>query len=98
MDLGLPATKSFRLDKINFVIRTNPFSLRYVKAHSCSADASSDGLGAVLIPACWACKKFNDNILGSKFLLETDHKPLVPLLSGLETIFMGKQSTLDDCR
>ena len=29
----------------------------------------------------WACEKFNDYILGSTFLVESDHKPLVPLLS-----------------
>ena len=28
-----------------------------------------------------SCKKFSDYILGSKFEIETDHKPLVPLLS-----------------
>ena len=28
----------------------------------------------------WACKKFTSYILGKKFLIETDHKPLVPLL------------------
>ncbi|XP_046860168.1 uncharacterized protein LOC124453393 [Xenia sp. Carnegie-2017] len=29
----------------------------------------------------WACEKFNDYILGMDFAIETDHKPLVPLLS-----------------
>ena len=29
----------------------------------------------------WACTKFTDYLLGSKFLIETDHKPLVPLLN-----------------
>ena len=28
----------------------------------------------------WACEKFSTYILGMKFLFETDHKPLVPLL------------------
>lgn len=28
----------------------------------------------------WACEKFADYILGKKFTIETDHKPLVPLL------------------
>ena len=28
----------------------------------------------------WACEKFSTYIPGMKFLLETDHKPLVPLL------------------
>ena len=78
-----------------------------------SADASSFGIGAVLLQkqqqkwgpvayasrtmtdterryaqiekealaATWACKKFSDYIIGKKFHLETDHKPLVPLLS-----------------
>ncbi|XP_046855956.1 uncharacterized protein K02A2.6-like [Xenia sp. Carnegie-2017] len=28
----------------------------------------------------WACEKFNDYLLGMDFVIETDHKPLVPLL------------------
>ena len=28
----------------------------------------------------WACEKFSTYILGMKFLIETDHKPLIPLL------------------
>ena len=78
-----------------------------------SADASSNGLGAVLLPKfevewrpvvfasrlmsemetryaqiekealaiTWACDKFSVDILGKQFTVETDHKPLVSLLS-----------------
>ena len=28
----------------------------------------------------WACEKFADFVLGKEFLIEMDHKPLVPLL------------------
>ena len=81
-----------------------------------SADASSYGLGAVLLQqvgdewkpvayasrsmseterryaqiekealtVTWACDKFSDYILGRSFQIETDHKPLVPLLSAKE--------------
>ena len=28
----------------------------------------------------WACEKFTDYILGQKFLIESDHKLLIPLL------------------
>eukprot|EP00731_Ephydatia_muelleri_P004849 Em0002g1025a len=78
-----------------------------------SADASSHGVGAVLLQLegkewkpvafasramtetegryaqiekealaiTWACGKFEDYVLGKWFTIETDHKPLVPLLS-----------------
>ena len=32
------------------------------------------------LAATWACEKFSDFVLGKLILLETDHKPLVPLL------------------
>ena len=78
-----------------------------------SADASSYGLGAVLLQkneerqwkpvafasrtlseterryaqiekealaTTWACEKFSNYVIGVRFTIETDHKPLVPLL------------------
>jgi hypothetical protein len=27
----------------------------------------------------WACEKFSNDLIGTKFKLETDHKPLVPV-------------------
>ena len=36
------------------------------------------------LPATWACEKFSEYVLGSKLTLETDHRPLVPLLNSAE--------------
>ena len=33
-----------------------------------------------VLASTWACEKFSTYILGMKFLIDTDHKPLVPLL------------------
>ena len=33
------------------------------------------------LPITWGCEKFSDYILGKDILIETTHKPLVPLLS-----------------
>ena len=36
------------------------------------------------LAATWSCDKFADYVLGMTFTLETDHKPLVPLLSSTD--------------
>ena len=36
--------------------------------------------GRVTHALVWACEKFADYVSGKAILLETDHKPLVPLL------------------
>ena len=36
------------------------------------------------LAATWACERFSDYMLGLNFAVETDHKPLVPLLSTAE--------------
>ena len=32
------------------------------------------------LASAWACEKFSDFLIGKQFLVETDHKPLIPLL------------------
>ena len=60
-----------------------------------AADASTTGIGAVLLqvqndykrrPVCYA---FSEYVLGSKLTLETDHRPLVPLLNSTELCKMA---------
>ena len=36
------------------------------------------------LAATWACEKFEEYVLGLQFTIETDHKPLVPLLTNKE--------------
>jgi len=95
------------------LMKPTVLALYDVKANlKVSADASSFGLGAVLLQKTnsswqpvafasrvmsdterryaqvekeslaitWACEKFSSYILGKTFTIETDHKPLVPLL------------------
>lgn len=40
------------------------------------------------LAATWSCERFQDYLLGTTFRIETDHKPLVPLLSSkpLDTV------------
>ena len=65
-----------------------------MKPSKVSADASSYGLGGVLRqkhsdndwrPVCYISRSMTERLrqylFGSRFILETDHKPLIPLLS-----------------
>ena len=47
----------------------------------------------------WACEKFSDYILGKSFQIETDHKPLVPLLFSAPLISTAcrQESLGSDC-
>ena len=46
------------------------------ETEQCHAQIEKEALAVT-----WSCEKISDYILGSKFKIETDHKPLVPLLS-----------------
>ncbi|XP_042147960.1 uncharacterized protein K02A2.6-like [Ixodes scapularis] len=109
-----PQQRAF--DEIKADLTTTPVLCYYnpQKPLTLSADASSYGLGAVLLQtddegkrqpvayasramspteqryaqvekealaATWACEHFRMYVLGLHFVIETDHKPLVPLFS-----------------
>ncbi|XP_037521850.1 uncharacterized protein K02A2.6-like [Rhipicephalus sanguineus] len=102
-------------DKLKQALSRTPILTHYdaQQPHTVSVDASSYGLGAVLLQQSqqrllpvayasrslteteqryaqiekealaitWACEHFRKYLLGSTFHVETDHKPLVPLLT-----------------
>lgn len=108
-----PQQESF--NAVKKALTTTPVLTHYdpCSHHTVSADASSYGLGAVLLQetagqrlpvayasrslsdtetryaqiekealaVTWACEHFRSYLLGLQFHVETDHKPLVPLLS-----------------
>ena len=111
---GAAQQKSF--EKVKQIVTSSPvLALFDPKSHTViSADASSYGLGAVLLQQqpegelkpvayisrsmttteqryaqiekeslafTWACERFSDYLIGLKFHIYTDHKPLVPLFS-----------------
>ena len=41
------------------------------------------------LAATWACEKFREYVMGLSFTLETDHKPVVPLLKTTELAKMS---------
>ena len=88
---GPPQSKAFSLVKAELSKPTTLALYDPAALTKISVDASAFGLGAVLLQkddglwrpvafATWACEKFSDFVLGKHILLETDHKPLVPLL------------------
>jgi len=119
---GTPQQKA--LKKIKSILTAAPVLAPYYpnKVTKVSADASSFGLGGVLLQKqedqtwrpvmfisraftpvecryvqiekealalTWACERFSNYVVGKSTVAETDHKPLVPLLS---------TRTLDDVR
>ncbi|UYV77427.1 hypothetical protein LAZ67_15000994 [Cordylochernes scorpioides] len=43
----------------------------------------------------WACERFQDFLLGKRFRIETDHKPLIPLFSTKELMHIPGNELLD---
>ena len=41
-----------------------------------------------VLAVTWACKKFANYIVGKRILIETDHKPLVPILNNKDLIML----------
>ncbi|KAL5020662.1 hypothetical protein ScPMuIL_002255, partial [Solemya velum] len=64
-------------------IRPDPNKVKAILEMSPPTDVSEMRYAQVekeALASTWACERFSDFLIGSKFLLETDHKPLVSLL------------------
>ncbi|GFS10775.1 Pol polyprotein [Elysia marginata] len=56
----------------------------YISRSLTSAEKNYAVIGKEALAATWASERFSEYILGSQYTIETDHKPLVPLLTTKE--------------
>ena len=58
-----------------------PIIIAYISFSLTDTEQHYAQLEKEVLALTWACKKLSNYLVGTKFLIETDHKPLVPMLS-----------------
>ena len=53
----------------------------YASCSMTQAERRFAQIGKEVFAITWACQRFSDYVLGCKFTIESDHKPLIPLLN-----------------
>ena len=58
-----------------------PKPVAYVSRLMTSTEGRYAQIEKVALAFTWACERLSDYLIGMRFHIETDHKPLVPLFS-----------------
>lgn len=75
-------SSSYAMGGVLFQVYDNCFKpVAYCSRTLTNAEIGYAQIERELLAAVWVCERFNSYLLGSKFRLQTDHKPLIPLIN-----------------